>query len=390
MHSVKPKLIRITTVPISLRLLLKGQMRFMKEHGFEVVMISSPGEDADLVEQQEECEMIVLPMERKINLLADLQSLIRLTKILRALEPDIVHTHTPKAGLLGMLAARFARVPVRLHTIAGLPWMEATGGSRFLLKWMERLTASLAQRVYPNSKGLYDFLLQERISARPEKIKLLGQGSSNGIDTRFFSRSAVDPQLSDRIKRQANLVAGGWVWIFAGRLVHDKGITELMTAFEQHHLRFPDDQLWLLGNEEEHLDPLTPTTKKIMQQHPGIRKWGFQQDVRPYFAAASVLVFPSYREGLPNVPLQAAAMGCALILSDINGCNEIVAHEEDGLLVPVKNSDAIAAAMESMRTQPERKEQFVQRSQAKIEKLYRQEQVWSMLLKEYKTMLQES
>ncbi|HMP88529.1 MAG TPA: glycosyltransferase, partial [Lacibacter sp.] len=300
MYSVKPKLVRITTVPVSLRLLLRGQMQYMKERGFEVVMISSPGPDAALVEEQEGCEMITLPMERTIRPLRDLQALLRLTRILKNLQPDIVHTHTPKAGLLGMLAARLAGVPVRLHTIAGLPWMESRGPVRLLLKQMERLTAAMAHRVYPNSRGLLDFLREEGVAANG-KFRLLGQGSSNGIDCTHFSRAAVDPARVQQLRTEAGLKDGGWVWIFAGRLVREKGIHELLEAFLQLLPQYPQDQLWLLGEEEPQRDPLAAADRERLHSHPSIRCWGFQPDVRPYFAAADVLVFPSYREGMPNV-----------------------------------------------------------------------------------------
>jgi len=387
MHPIKPKLVRITTVPISLRLLLKGQMKHMKEQGFEVVMISSPGDDASIVEQQEGCEMITLPMERKVSLLADLQSLVRLKRILKNLEPDIVHTHTPKAGLLGMMAAKWAGVPIRLHTVAGLPWMESKGLSRFILKTMERITAYCAHRVYPNSKGLYEFLKREKVVVKKEKIKLLGNGSSNGIDCKYFSREVMDDETVNAIRHSAQLKPGGWIWIFAGRLVREKGLHELLQAFLQIHSLYPDDQLWLLGEEEPERDPLDPADRQLMQSHPAIKCWGFQKDVRPYMAAADVLVFPSYREGLPNVPLQAGAMECALIVTDINGCNEIVEHESSGLLVQTKSIESLVHAMKKLRVDASLKNNFAKAARARIEHLYSREHIWELLESEYRLMM---
>jgi glycosyltransferase involved in cell wall biosynthesis len=387
MHPVKPKLVRITTVPISLRLLLKGQMKHMKEQGFDVVMISSPGDDASMVEQQEGCEMITLPMERKVSLLADLQSLIRLKRILKNLEPDIVHTHTPKAGLLGMMAAKWAGVPIRLHTVAGLPWMESRGLSRFVLKTMERVTALFANRIYPNSKGLYDFLVREKVIRKKEKIKLLGNGSSNGIDCRHFSRQAVDEEVVNNIRITAQLKAGGWVWIFAGRLVREKGLHELLKAFVQIHTLYPDDQLWLLGEEEPERDPLQEADRLLMKSHTAIKYWGFQKDVRPYMAAADVLVFPSYREGLPNVPLQAGAMECALIVTDINGCNEIVENDQSGLIVQPKSIESLVQAMKKLRADELIKNQFAIAARERIQQLYSREHIWELIEGEYREMM---
>lgn len=389
MRPVKHKLVRITTVPISLHLLLKGQMKYMKEQGFEVIMISSPGKEAEWVEREEACEMIVLPMERGVSLFKDLQALVRLTRILKNLEPDIVHTHTPKAGLLGMLAARLAKVPVRMHTIAGLPWMERKGLNRFILKQMERVTAACAHRIYPNSKGLYSFLKEEGISSNG-KMKLLGNGSSNGIDCSYFSREAIDEKEIAGLYQQSGLKKHAWVWIFAGRLVRDKGIHELLFAFTHLHELYPDDQLWLLGEEEPHLDPLEPWATEQILAHSNIFHWGFQKDVRPFFAAAQVLVFPSYREGMPNVPLQAGAMGCAMILSNINGCNEIVTDGDNGFLVPPKNKEALFQKMLTLRNQPAMQQSFAQKTRTAIAQQYDRTQVWQHLHHEYKNLLKQS
>jgi glycosyltransferase involved in cell wall biosynthesis len=383
MQSVKPRLVRITTVPVSLRLLLKGQMKYMKEQGFEVIMISSPGPDAEMVEQQEDCEIITLPMERTVKPLSDLRSLVRLTRILKNLQPDIVHTHTPKAGLLGMMAAKIAGVPVRLHTIAGLPWMEATGMSRWVLKTMEKLTVALANRVYPNSKGLYSFLQQEKITKNTDRLKLLGNGSSNGIDCDYFSKLAVRQTDVDAIRNKSGITGEGWVWIFAGRLVNEKGIHELLSAFQTIYQQYPSDQLWLLGDEEPKRDPLSAEDIQLMEQHSSIIRWGFQKDVRPFFAAADVLVFPSYREGMPNVPLQAGAMGCALIVTDINGCNEIVTNNKSGFLVQPKNTEQLLCSMQTIRSQPTLKEQFAKAVRTHIRSHYNRNEVWSLILKEY-------
>ncbi len=387
MHPVKPKLVRITTVPVSLRLLLKGQMKYMKQRGFEVVMISSPAEDIDLLEEQEDCEVITLPMERKISLFSDLQALIRLKRILKNLQPDIVHTHTPKAGLLGGLAARWAGVPVRLHTIAGLPWMEAKGPIRWLLKLMEKLTLLNVHRAYPNSKGLLQFLHNEGVGKNNSKLKLLGHGSSNGIDCNYFSRDSVEKAFAEDLRKNTGLSADGWVWIFAGRLVREKGIQELLQAFTTILQDYPGDQLWLLGDEEQERDPLRLEDKTLIDTHPSIIRWGFQKDVRPYFSAADVLVFPSYREGLPNVPLQAGAMECALILSDINGCNEIVEEGVNGLLVPPKTVEPLMAAMRKIRCDSDMRDRFGQKSRERIQSLYSREQIWKLIEGEYRDML---
>jgi glycosyltransferase involved in cell wall biosynthesis len=239
--------------------------------------------------------------------------------------------------------------------------------------------------IFPNSFVQRDFLLKERVASR--KLKVLGAGSSNGIDSSFFS--ATDPilQQASQLKQQTGIHPDGLIWIFVGRMVKDKGIEELLDAFTAIHQQFPHDQLWLLGNEEPELDPLRPAYRDMLHTHPQIKWWGFQKDIRPYLAAAKVLVFPSYREGFPNVPLQAACMGCALILSDINGCNEIVDAGQDGLLVPIKNADALLQSMRTIRKDDTLRVQFSEKIHHKIKNGYDQQQLWHVMLNEYRHRL---
>jgi len=380
-----PKLVRITTVPVSLMVLLKGQMKFMKENGFEVTMISSPGEEVPRLLEQEKCVHIPVMLTRKITPIQDLKSLIQLTKLLKKIKPDIVHTHTPKAGLIGMWAAKLAGVPIRLHTIAGLPWVESSGIMRKVLIFVEKLTAFAASSIFPNSFVQKKFM--ESLNIAKGKMKVLGKGSSNGINTDHFSINDSIEQASLNLKNQAKLSSAGWVWIFVGRIVKDKGIAELLDAFFELNQHFPEDQLWMVGAPEPDLDPLEEKHQSMLNNHPQIKCWGFQQDIRPYLAAAKVLTFPSYREGFPNVPLQAGSMGCMLLLSDINGCNEIVEDGIDGKLVQIKNTKFLLNAMMQTRSNPEETNIFAKKIQQKIIENYNQNTLWQIMLKEYETRL---
>lgn len=382
-----PVLMRITTVPLSLQVLLKGQPSFMAQQGFRVVMVSNDGPERKPVMKQESCPHYIMPLTRKISPITDLICLVKLFVLMRKLKPAIVHTHTPKAGLIGMWAAYFARVPVRLHTIAGLPWMESKGATRWILKLVEKLTFLTATRVFPNSFRQMNFLLNNGIGKN--KMEVLGNGSSNGIDTGHFSRTPEMEESAQRLRIHANTPDNGLIWIFVGRLVKDKGIAELLKAFEVVYERFPDDRLWLLGSEEPERDPLDEATRKMMTSHPAIKMWGFVNDVRPHLAAAKILVFPSYREGFPNVPLQAGAMGCALILSDINGCNEIVDPGKTGWLVPVKDTEALITVMMEARNNPEETNRLAMNIRTEITEKYDRLKMWHILLEKYKYYLKE-
>jgi len=380
-----PKLVRITTVPVSMMVLLKGQLKFMKQNGFDVTMISNEGPEIEQLTAQENCPHIAITLTRKITPFTDLISLIKLTLLLRKIKPDIVHTHTPKAGLIGMWAAKLAGVTIRLHTIAGLPWVESRGMIRRLLIAVEKLTAFAATNVFPNSFVQRDFLLQNEIAKN--KMKVIGNGSSNGIDTDYFSTNLGIENQAKAIRIQERIHEEACVWIFVGRIVRDKGITELIDAFLEIQIQFPEDRLLLLGDQEPHLDPLDEKYVQLLTSHHAIISCGFQKDIRPYLAASQVLVFPSYREGFPNVPMQAGAMGCALILSDINGCNEIVNHGKDGWLVSVKNVSALTAAMMEARNNPIKTRLFAETIKEKIVTGYAQSYLWNCMLQEYQQLL---
>lgn len=224
-------LIRITTVPISLRKLIKGQMRFMSSH-YEVIAVSAGGNLLDEVAIEESVRVKAVEMTREITLVKDLAALWKMYRLFRSEKPVIVHSHTPKAGIVGMLAAWLARVPIRLHTVAGLPLMEAAGSKRKLLNSVERLTYACATRVYPNSLGLKKFILENGFT-QESKLKVIANGSSNGIDTALFNPALFPTTQKEELRASLNIHPDDFVFIFIGRLVKDKGINELVAAFKR-------------------------------------------------------------------------------------------------------------------------------------------------------------
>ena len=385
------KLIRITTVPLSLKVLLKGQLRFMASNGFDVKGVSSEGEELREVHENEGIAVEAITMSRKITPFQDLKSLWEMWNFLRKEKPQIVHTHTPKAGIIGMLAARLAGVPHRLHTVAGLPLMEATGTKRKILNIVEKLTYSSATRVYPNSKGLYDFILQNNFT-QSNKLKIIANGSSNGIDTAFFSPGQVTELERVTLREKLNIQPNDFVFVFVGRIVSDKGINELIKAFSQLQEVENNEpigiKLLLVGGLENDLDPLNPETLAEINQNKDIISVGFQQDVRSFFAIADALVFPSYREGFPNVVMQAGAMGLPSIVSDINGCNEIIVEGENGLIIPSKNVEKLKEKILTLAKDKNLYTKLKGNSRRMIENRYEQSVVWNALLEEYEGLLQ--
>ncbi|WP_029036041.1 glycosyltransferase family 4 protein [Salinimicrobium xinjiangense] len=383
-----PKLIRITTVPLSLEKLLEGQLTFMNGY-FEVTAIAAEQERLEQYGRDNGVKTFHLEMTREITPGQDLKALFKLYRYFKRTKPEIVHTHTPKAGIVGMMAAKMAGVPVRLHTVAGMPLMETTGTKRKILEQVERLTYTLATKVYPNSEGLKKIILDNNFT-KPEKLKVLGEGSSNGIDTHYFNPAHFTAEQKKEIRQSMNIPSDDLVFIFVGRLVKDKGINELVQAFKKLAAETPNISLLLVGPFEQELDPITEENFQEVKTHPKIFTTGYQIDVRPYFAVADVLVFPSYREGFPNVVMQAGAMGLPSIVTDINGCNEIVRDEENGLIIPVKDQEALLLAMKKLASNTELRQKLAANSRSVITAKYERRVFWDLLLKEYRLQMKEA
>lgn len=384
-----PKLLRITTVPISLHLLLAGQFRFMREQGFDVYTMSASGKEVSEV-LKEGVAHIAIPFTRKITPFQDLRCLFMLMKFIRKERPDIIHTHTPKAGLLGMLAARICNVPVRMHTVAGLPLMEASGLKRFILEFTEAITYACATNVYPNSAGLKRFI-EKHFGIKAPKLKVIAKGSSNGIDTGYFSATDELKAQAESIRQQHKIARTDLVFCFIGRVVRDKGIVELIQAFKARRNsndspghKMSGMKLLIVGNFEEDLDPLPADDMEFLNSDPDVILAGFQRDVRTWLLASDVFVFPSYREGFPNVVMQASLLEVPCIVSDINGCNEIITANETGLLVPAKNPDALAAAMGQLAGDSSMRQQFGKAAREFVAANYGRRIVWDGILNEYR------
>jgi glycosyltransferase involved in cell wall biosynthesis len=378
----KYKLVRISSVPITLLVLLRSQLKFMSQH-YDVLAVSSKGPTLDEVGERAGVRTVGIDMTRKITPFKDLIALWRLYILLKKEKPAMVHTHTPKAGILGMIAARLAGVPLRLHTVAGMPLLERTGVTRKVLEVVEKLTYKCATHVYPNS-GLMKQIIIKNKYCRPEKLKVIGNGSSNGIDTSFFDPEQIaQPGTRTKLRASLNIEPEDILYCFVGRIVADKGIHELIEAFKQLALENSNVKLLLLGPFERHLDPLNKVAEDTIIENSSIIWVDFQRDVRPYLSMSDIFVFPSYREGFPNVVMQAGAMGLPSIVSDINGCNEIIENGINGLIVPVKDKAALKNAMEELLLNTDLRKKMADCSRRIIVEKYDHHYLQSELLKEY-------
>lgn len=382
----KKKLIRITTIPLSLDKLLEGQLLFMNDY-YDVVAVSSEKEYLEKIGKRENVATHHIEMTRKITPIQDVIAVIKMYFYFKKVKPYIVHTHTPKAGIVGMMAAKLAKVPHRLHTVAGMPLLESTGLKRKILDFVEKLTYSCSTKVYPNSKELLQ-IIQTNSYCENLKLKVIANGSSNGINTCYFNSDLIPQHQKVELKNQLKINENDFVFIFVGRIVTDKGINELVQAFSKLNQEINSIKLLLVGPFEEDLNPLKPETLEIIKSHSSIVSVGYQNDVRHYFSISNALVFPSYREGFPNVVMQAGAMNLPSIVSNINGCNEIIENNENGIIIPVKNSTALFLAMKEVVHNTMNYQFMKSNSRSLIKNRFEQKIVWEALLNEYESLEQ--
>ncbi len=373
------KLIRTSTIPASLENLLKGQLKMLSKY-YNVLAVSSPGDDMETIEEREGVRTIAIPMERRISLIKDFISLIRLIVLFAKERPDMVHSITPKAGLLSMLAAWITRVPVRMHTFTGLVFPTATGKMQKLLIAMDRLTCFCATHINPEGEGVKRDLVNYNITSKP--LHIIANGNVNGIDLGYFDRTPEVMEKACSYKKE-----GTFTFCFVGRMVRDKGINELVHSFLRLYQKDERVRLLLVGPFEKELDPVLPEVEEHILHHPGICYMGYQNDVRPFLVASDALVFPSYREGFPNVVIQAGAMGLPAIVTDINGCNEIVLPDLNGVIIPSKDEQALYESMKYFASHPVEVERMAANARPLIASRYEQRIVWNALLDEYKSII---
>jgi glycosyltransferase involved in cell wall biosynthesis len=371
---------------MALRYLLPGQMHFMQQNGFEVIMISAEGPELNEVIQSEQCRHIVVAMTRKITPLQDLKCLFQLVKIFKKEKPDIVHSHTPKAGLLGMLAAKLSGVKLRIHTVAGMPLMVEKGFKLQLLKFIERLTYRAANHVWPNSQSLYNYILENKFT-RQQKLSVIAKGSTNGINTNRFSKAVLKEDTVLEIKTAVNYSPQHIYLLCIGRLVADKGIVELVEVFTTLQKKYAGLKLVLVGDYEEELDPLPAGIMEQIRSNPNIIHIKWAQQVEYYMDIANYFVFPSHREGFPNVLLQAGAMELPIICSRIPGNVDIVQHLQTGLIFETAEKVQMQEQIEFAIANPQQMHDMSAKLVQIIKTDYRRENIWQNILSSYKSLL---
>ena len=378
---MKQKIIRTSTVATSLNTFCRGTLRDLSRL-YDVVAVSTPDHELQELAEREGIRVIGVPMSRPIAPLRDLVSLWRLIRVFRRERPTMVHSITPKAGLLSMIAAWICRVPVRLHTFTGLVFPTATGLKKRILILTDRITCACATHIVPEGEGVKADLINYNITRKP--LQVLGYGNIRGIDLDHYRRS---PEVMEKALtlRKPNL----FTFVFIGRVVRDKGIDELVEAFSLLHSEHPQTRLILVGRAEDNLDPVTPHTRRTIASHPTIEAVGSQSDVRPWLAASDALVFPSYREGFPNVVIEAGALDLPSIVTDINGSREIIVHGQNGIIVPPRNAQALLQAMTQFVQNPQDTQAMALKARQMIASRFEKSFVQKCLFDYYKQILGE-
>lgn len=382
MNDNKVKIIRATTIPLSLNVFCKGILKELS-HKYDVIALSSPGKELEQCSQNECVRTIAIPMERRISVLKDFKSLFRLIKVFHSEKPTMIHSMTPKAGLLCMIAGWMTRIPVRVHTFTGLVFPTAAGLKRRVLMMTDRITCFCATHIIPEGEGVKNDLLNNGITKK--SLKVLGYGNVKGVDLNYYSRR---PEVMKDVEVKNLRRNDIFTFVFVGRIVQDKGINELCYAMEKLSL-VTSARLFLVGPLEDKLDPISDKVRSIIEDSKSIVYVGpkFNDELLSYYAASDCFVFPSYREGFPNTVLEAGAMGLPCIVTDINGSREIIKEGINGMIVPSKNVDALYNAMLLMIQDKNERELMASNARKMIAERYEQSFVRQCLYNFYDEIL---
>jgi len=383
------RIVHAVTSPLTL-ILMRGQLAYLRRSGFEVSVISSPREahwSLEQIAQQEQVQAVPVPMERGISPVQDLAAAWRLYRTLRRLRPDVVNAGTPKAGLLVGLAAWLARVPVRVHTLRGLRSETSSGMKGAMLHLAELIACRTAHRVICNSPSLRDRAIALGLTD-PRRSLVMGKGSSNGVEIARFQTNDGLVRRAAELRAYLDLPAGAPVIGFVGRLAHDKGIAELIGAFDLLRAKCQELRLLLLGAKEAG-DPLPAKVHERLDRDPQIVCTGAVPDAAPYYQLMTVYALPTYREGFPNSVLEAQAAGLPVVTTRATGAVDSILDGVTGILVPPGDPKALADALQRLLEDPELAARMGRAGRERVVRDFRPEAIWEALGTLYRDLLRE-
>ncbi len=368
--------------------LMRGQLAYLKSHGFEPALLSSPGKELEQMGAQEGYPVYGVAMKREISPGADLRSFFEIWRLLRRVKPVICNSGTPKAGLLVGLAAWLSRVPCRIYTLRGLRLETARGLKKMILTITEKTACFSAHRVVCVSASLRERAIALGLVTRAKTV-LLGAGSSNGVDPNRFEPTPHKVALAASLREDLGIRPDQPVIGFAGRLTRDKGLPELVAAFQSVRLELPEAGLLLVGDYEEG-DPVPEDVRNAIESEPGIHRVGFTSQIELYYLVMDIFVQPTHREGFPNTVLEAQAAGLPVVTTVATGAVDAIEDGVTGLITPVGDGDKLAEAVLLLLSDRIKMQLMGRRGRDRVLREFRNERVWEALTSLYKTMLKES
>ncbi|BDG45216.1 glycosyltransferase family 4 protein [Saccharococcus caldoxylosilyticus] len=382
------KVVHVVTVSKSVKL-MEGQLEYLQQQGFNVTVISSPGPELEEVSKKK-INVKPIKIEREIKLISDIFSLINLIVYFRKNKPHLTNVSTPKAGLLGGLAAFISGVPCRIYTMRGLRFETTSGIKRIILKLMEKISCFLAHQVICISPSLKEKALELGIVSE-RKVIVLGHGSSNGLDiNKFPTRASIENQEEIlKFRKQLGIPLDSPVMGFVGRLTRDKGIEELIKAFKIVKKDIKDLRLLIVGDFEEG-DPVSDATKKEINHNKHIYKLGFLKNPIPYYYIMDVFVFPTHREGFGNVSIEAAAAELPVVTTDATGAIDTVMDNVTGFVVPVGDYNKMADKISFILKQPSIGRKMGKEGRKRVIEKFRSEIIWGELYNLYSKIIKEN
>jgi len=374
---------RAVTVPFFFQNHLRSTIEFTHRCGHTLILAATDGPELDLFRRMVP-PCIVRPIEivREISPLRDLLSVMRMVRILRAEKVDVLHTCTPKAGLVGALAGFIARVPVRMHTFTGQAWALRGSVVKLIGKLCDRLIIVLNTQCYADSDSQVAFMVENGVCSRG-KLKVIGAGSLAGVNTSRFSRTNYDATKCHGLRAALKIPLDAKVINFTGRINRDKGIAELLDAFESLCLSRNDCFLVIAGPYDEGPGAISAADKARIEAHPKIRSVGYVADPAAYYAMADILCLPSYREGFGNVIIEAASLGVPVVATRISGVVDAVVENKTGLLVEPKNREQLKAALERLLNDDALRAKLGTTAMERARNLFDQETINNAIVQEY-------
>lgn len=378
------RIVYIATASDFPKILLPGQFAHMRKRGLDVVVIASPGPDLEEIGRTEGVTAIGVPIEREMSPMRDIVAVWKLYRVLKRISPDIVNAGTPKAALVGLIAARWARVPTRVYTLHGLRLETTVGLKRFILGFAERVTSFCSDRVFCVSGSLRQKFVAGRF-APVEKTVVVGCGSANGVNVERFSKEAVGGDRAKELRVRLGIAEDAVVIGYLGRFTRDKGLIELVASFENLAGQIPKLVLLLVGRFEAG-DALPKDCVDRIRRHPHIKVVDFVADTAPYYGVIDVLGLPSYREGFPTIVLEAAAAEVPAVGYRVTGVVDSIVDGETGTLVTCGEREELEAALRRYALEESVRREHGRAASQRVRALFRDVRVWDAIYSEYEQL----